>query len=259
MQKNDSKEFLILDTSNIKLNQDLKIEVLEYGKGKHPIIIVDNFLENPEDLVDIIQKHPFPERTSTCKNHPGWRVLCRLEFLNIKFFISAICDKHYNIGEVFKRRESFYGGSEPNIEFQLNLYQGGTPCLLSTILPHTDSAFVAFNLYLNPNEECLGGTDLYTHIPSGLECDLSYTTQSFRSLKEYSILNSTRQEMWSNNYETIHDDIEIENRNHIWKKEFTLEAKYNRLGIYPAYLFHSVGMKKDWYPNKRYSLAGFIL
>jgi len=256
IRKNKTINFTILDTSNIKVNQDLKIEILEYGEKKHPIIIVDDFLQNPEDVVDIIQKHPFPERTHTCETHPGWRVLCRLEFPNIKSFISAICDKHYNVSEVFKRRESFYGSAEPNIEFQLNLYQGGTPCLLRTILPHVDPAYIAFNLYLNPNEECMGGTDLYKHIPSGLDCDLSYISkESFIKSKEYSLLKST---IITDNYWTIHDEDEIKKFDHIWKKEFTLEAKYNRLGIYPSYLFHTVSMKKDWYRNKRYSLAGFI-
>jgi len=253
-------KFNIIDTSHIKVNKNFTVDVIEYGKNKHPVLIIDNFLENPQSILDIIFQYPFPERTVNCNNHPGWRVLCRLQFEDIRIAINHLVEHYYDIGNFVKSRGAFYGLQEPSIEFQFNLYQGGTPCLLSTILPHTDTAFIAFNLYLNSDEECKGGTDLYTHLPSGLESDYSYIFGSkFKDSEEYKILTQTRSAMWNDNYETIHDDFEIEKRSSVWKKELTLEVKFNRLVIYPAYLFHAVGMKKDWYPNKRYSLAGFVL
>lgn len=252
---NDPK-FTFLDTSHIKVNKDFKVTLHEYGKEKHPILSLDNFLENPQDVVDIISKHPFPERNKLNVFHPGWRIPCKLEFEDIKNAITQVCDHYYKLEDYIKNDT----GRELYIDIQFNLYQGGTPCMVTSILPHVDQAFIACNLHLNPDEENMGGTDFYTHVRTGLQADYSYIFgDKFKQTQKYMLLKEEKRAIWFNNYETIHDDFELEKRSDQWKKEFTVEAKFNRLNIYPAYLFHAVGMKKEWYlNNKRYSLVAAV-
>jgi len=248
-------EFTFIDGSHIKVNKDFKTTVHEYGKHKQPILSLDNFLENPEDLVDIITKHPFPHSETMSVSHPGWRISCSIYFQQIKEVIVEVCNEYYNVENFFKEKEKRY----PEIDIQFNLYQGGNPCLLTSVLPHVDDAFLACNLHLNPDSENKGGTDFFVHVPTGLEGDYSLLFgDKVKNTMDYSQLKETRRVCWMNNYQTIHDDYEVDSRQDYWERKFTVEAKFNRLNIYPAYLFHCVGMKKDWYLNKRYSLVAAI-
>jgi len=248
-------EFTFLDTNHIKVNKDFKVKVYEYGKNKHPILSLDNFLENPEDVIDIISKHPFPNSQSLKAYHPGWRVHCLLDFEEIRSSIVEICNHYYDVENYFQKKKN----RTPEIDIQFNLYKGGNPCLLTSVLPHVDDAFIACNLHLNPDNENMGGTDFFSHVPTGLDGDYTFLFgEKFTNSREYLLLKETKRISWMNNYQTIHDDYEVDSRQDYWERKFTVEAKFNRLNIYPAYLFHCVGMKKDWYLNKRYSLVAAI-
>lgn len=49
----------VIDTSEIRVNNQLDVETITLGDDtKHTILVIDNFLENPEDLLSIIEQHP---------------------------------------------------------------------------------------------------------------------------------------------------------------------------------------------------------
>ena len=49
----------VIDTSQVEINENLKLQVLTVGEeAKHTIIVIDDFLKNPESLLSIIEMHP---------------------------------------------------------------------------------------------------------------------------------------------------------------------------------------------------------
>ena len=45
----------------------------------------------------------------------------------------------------------------------------------------------------------------------------------------------------------------------VWEEEHHIQMKFNRLVIYPSYIWHSAVMKKGWYTDMpRISLSGFV-
>ena len=49
----------IVDTDLIEINSYLEIETHEIGN--HKIIVIDNFLKNPEYLLSLMQRHPIED------------------------------------------------------------------------------------------------------------------------------------------------------------------------------------------------------
>ena len=45
----------------------------------------------------------------------------------------------------------------------------------------------------------------------------------------------------------------------VWEEEHHVKMKFNRMIIYPSYMWHSAIMKKGWYKDKpRVSMSGFV-
>ena len=45
----------------------------------------------------------------------------------------------------------------------------------------------------------------------------------------------------------------------VWEEEHHIKMKFNRLVIYPSYIWHSAVMKNGWYKDvPRTSLSGFV-
>jgi len=237
--------FNIVDPESIHINDTLNFQVMEVSDEKHVIVVIDDFLKNPDDLLSILEKVAVPKRKEGEKLYPG--VMGRIPFTfpqickTFSYVASEICEIKTN-----------------RIDLQLNLLKGGEPCSGYSIMPHVDNPnLLAFNLFLNPEEECRGGTSFYNHLPSESNFSLRNISNDFEQGVAFEKQNKTYLEEYNNDDITILDSTLIDNNT--WKEEIMVDMKFNRMVIYPSYYFHSAYIEKDWFTDSpRVTLSGFL-
>jgi hypothetical protein len=236
-----------VDTDLIKINDELELKIEYIPDTDHKIFIIDNFLKNPEDLRDIASKQLFEKITENENGHPSWVSITNLKFNQITKTAKYITKNYYGASEEDKFK----------VLYQFNLFEGGTPCNYTSILPHTDNSFFAFQIYLNLPEECEGGTNFYKHISSDLDHNAEYFDPEFKRSDKYFELMEHLNEIEQNNFNTILESRQIDPE--VWKNIHGIEMKYNRFVMYPSYVFHSAYIEKEWFQEiKRIGLVGFL-
>jgi len=234
----------IIDSGDIKVNDNLEITEITLGDDyKHTILIIDNFLENPEDLLSIIEQHPIELEWGK------WGHPLNLKLPFIKMIFHHLGMKYFGMPEDAVK-------DPKDIQLQLNLVNGGMPCNYTTIVPHIDPAMLAFSLYLNKDEDCKGGTAFFQHIPSGIDYQIGYFEEPFRKTEKYWQIHETYRKAHKHNYEIEMDTRQLTDD---WAIEYEVEMKFNRFVMHPSYIFHTAYIEKEWFQEeKRVSLAGFI-
>ena len=237
-------EFNFIDTDLIHINDELETNITTIPNTNHIVITIDNFLKNPEDLRDIANKQLFELNPRNKSSLPGWISQTNLKFDQISKTAHYLSDNFYNI-------------LDRSIVFQFNLFQGGFPCKYTSLLPHVDSAFLAFQIYLNDPSECKGGTNFYRHKESGMDHNVGYIDSDFKLTEGYWKFMNHYRETTDNDFNTILDSSQIDPE--IWELTHSVEMKYNRFVMYPSYAFHTAYVEKEWYQeNKRIVLVGFL-
>jgi hypothetical protein len=242
-----------VDSDLIEINNDLKLQISEIGESKHQIIIIDNFLKNPEDLLSIVESFPL-ERNSNKQSGfgAGWHCTLPLKLHQIKQTSQYLALNNYNMSIPNE------GNPHDSIHLQINLLKGGLRCNYTSMVPHIDDAKLAFSIFLNRDEDCMGGTMFYAHKKSGIDYQIGYLNESFSKSDEYWKIYETYRRTKKHDYE-IEYDSRLLDEDDEWEKTFLIESRYNRFIMYPSYLFHSAYVEKEWYQEKyRVSVAGFI-
>jgi len=235
----------VVDTSQVEINENLKLQVLTVGEeAKHTIIVIDDFLKNPESLLSIIETHPI-------EFVPGkWGHPTQLKLPLIRKMFDHFAREYYGITHV--------DDLEEKMRLQFNIVNGGMPCNYTTIIPHIDPAFVAFSLFLNDDAHNQGGTGFYRHKKSGIDYQVGYFDNDFKKTENYWKIYETYRKAKKHDYETILDSRNIQEED--WELQYVVDAKFNRFVMHPGYIFHSAYIEKEWYQDeKRLSLAGFIV
>lgn len=236
--------FSFIDTDLINIQDNLELQITEIPNTNHKVIVIDNFLKNPEDLREIASKQLFEKTPNNKNSHPGWVSLSNLKFNQITKTAEYLADVYYNV-------------INRSIVYQFNLFQGGMPCKYTSLLPHVDSSFFAFQIYLNLPTESQGGTNFYKHIDSGLDHNVEYFDSDFKMTEDYWKFMNHYKEVEENNYNTILDSRQIDPQ--YWQPIHHVEMKYNRFVLYPSYVFHTAYIEKEWYQEeKRVGLVGFM-
>lgn len=235
----------VVDTGNIIVNDNLDIDIITLGDDvKHTILVIDNFLQNPEDLLSIIEQHPLEMQWGK------WGHPINLKLPGIKMVFNYLATNYYGMPKDAVK-------DPKDIQLQLNIVNGGMPCNYTTIIPHIDPAMLAFTLYLNKEEECKGGTSFFQHVPSGIDYQIGYFDEPFKKTEKYWQIHETYRKAHKNDYELEMDTREL---NDDWAIEHDVEMKFNRFVMHPSYIFHTAYIEKEWFQEeKRVSLAGFIL
>lgn len=238
-----------VNTLDIEINDNLKMMIYEVGEEtKHKVLVIDDFLKNPDDLLSIIETHPFDSAIELVK----WGHETHLKFPFIRKAFVGLAKIYYGIDPI---DDSLL---DEKIKLQFNLINGGIQCPNRCIIPHIDQANLAFSLFLNPDGNNPGGTGFYTHVKSGLDYDLSYSDEEFKKTEQYWQIHETYRKAKRDDFETTFDSKNISEED--WKLNFVAECKFNRLIMHPSYMFHTFYIEKDWYnTEKRLSLAGFLL
>ena len=236
-----------VDTDLIEINDNLELEISHIPNTNHKILIIDNFLKNPEELREIAFKQLFEKTPHNKSGNPGWVSVLNLKLNQISKTAEYLTKNYYEVFSIEKFLQTF----------QFNLFEGGMPCKYSSIIPHVDPSFFAFQLYLNLPDECMGGTNFYKHISSRLDHNVEYFDNDFKRTEQYWEYTDYKKEIEQNNYNTILDYRQIDSS--IWELIYEVEMKYNRFVLYPSYIFHSAYIEKEWFQEiKRIGLVGFL-
>ena len=225
---------MIIDTSVFKLNGSSDLSIKSIGNQNNMVIVVDNFLQEPLALAEFLKTIPIQKSEEW---FPGNQLRLNYYFPEFCPFMDGIC-KVYDVDPDEKR-------------FYYNQYDGNLEVLRRSNYPHIDPTItLAFNLYLNPDDEIDGksGTAFYRHKKSGFEF-----RPDFKSKYRYKWfdINTDEDPMEKTEYSPIEDSEDFE----MYHFE---EQKFNRLTIYEGHLFHNLFVEVGkWKQNTRNSLAMF--
>jgi len=237
----------LIDTKSIEINKDFNIEIVNIGiNNLHTILIIDDFLKNPYDLLSILQSYPIEIDETHWWGH---KIDPQLKFPNIRNTLNELAIKYFDITHI----ESVFD----EIALQFNLVPGNKQSWNSQMVPHIDKAYVAGSIFLNEDVDCRGGTAFYKHRNSNIDYEISYVNPAFKETAHYWAIGQTYKTIKKNDYIINFNSKEINSKE--WELYFIANAKFNRFIMHPSYIFHAPYIEKDWYLNKeRVSLAMFI-
>ena len=223
---------MIIDTSVFKLNGSADLQLHSIGNQNNMVITIDNFLEEPLAFKEFLKLIPIQQSEEW---FPGNQLRIHYYFPELVTFMDGIT-KLYDVDPGEKR-------------FYINQYSGNQKVLRRANYPHVDPGItLAFNLYLNQEEDGESGTAFYRHKKTGFEFRPKFESK-YRY--KYFDINSDEDPMEQVQYEPIVDTNDFE-RYHL------VEQKFNRLSIYEGHLFHNLFVEKDkWKDTTRDTFAMF--
>ena len=241
----------IVDDKAHRVSDNLHYEVTRLEN--HPIIVIDDVLENPHAfLEEVVQKLPMqlndintgdPEEV-----FPGYQSKLHISLPEVSYLTGYMIQKLTDFTNI-----------EPNdvqVSYQVNAMHSDREVHRISIQPHVDPAMFATVLYLNPEENIQGGTSFFRHNATGLtnmeKVHMPFKrTEEYWNFKEWIYDFSDKAEDLIDNDTTLIDDV--------WEEEHHIPMKFNRMIIYPSYMWHSAIVRKGWYKDvPRVSMSGFI-
>ncbi len=241
-----------VEPENIKVNPDAIINSKQIGEKNHPVIVVDDFLLDPHKLIsEYVEPTPIVLNTIDSNSlMPGWIGQVSNRFYEIDSAVTQLLDLYTDFDIPDEEIEDHIWN------YQINVIHGGGKCARKCLQPHVDPAMMAFVLYLNEDDQ-QGGTGFYRHSEAG-DMNLENVDKSFKRTSDYWKYKEWQfEKMRDNRDEYIDFDSGL--MDDAWEEYHYEPMKFNRLILYPAYIFHSSIMKIDWYTESpRVSLSGFI-
>lgn len=251
--------FLKIKTKNKKnikekfINDNLDIQVKEIGNGKK-IIMIDNFLKDPKYHLEYIKQNLKKKVSQKNRNYyPGIRIKANHNFnREVHKCVANISHKYYNKKFTqYKVPDHSEGYSIVNF-LNKDLKPG-------SILPHRDcqrlgdykmSGFACVIYFCNTTRE-YNGTAFYE-----MKCPIN--KKIFQTDKKYE-----KEKKILENYDK---NVEycIDKEEHLFKKIYEIDAKINRIIIYPTSYFHQGIINSEYYNDEdnikddRYTYTGFI-
>ena len=126
--------------------------------------------------------------------------------------------------------------------------------------PHVDPAIFATVLYLNPENtlggNIPGGTAFFRHKATGLT-NMENVYTGFRRTEQYWNLKEWIYDFSDKAQDKIDNDISL--IDDVWEEEHHVPMQFNRMIIYPSYMWHTAVCRNGWYNDvPRVSLSGFV-
>lgn len=236
---------MLISRQIFELNDHMDVKVKPVGKGRHKLVLADNFYKHPELVIELASDLYYT--VPMTGNFPGVRAQISLD-------TQPVIEK---IGQLW---------GEDVLPYQYN-YQ---PVIFSAIttnnyrlnvaqrMPHVDEDLTAM-VYLNPPGQCVGGTGLYRHRPTGLERlpvaindEILSLGQKYEINPEYlktpddygHFVNT----LVFNPLFATEENSYINDGNEYWELLELMEMKHNRLVIFDGRMFHS-----QYIPGNRFS------
>ncbi len=203
----------------IKLNPDLKISFSRIGYEEQPLLVIDDLLLNPDELVEMAasSKWSMPNETY----YPG--INAQLPEAYSKTVIEGLRE---HIARAFNIPK--------NQKLIVNGFWGLTTLPLEEFdpwqkIPHYDRAeldHLAMVHYMNKDQK--GGTGFFRHLPTGFESISPNRVQEYRDYVTNWIENGG-DKLLKNYAGNETPDFELFH---------SVPFKYNRIAIYPSYVLH---------------------
>jgi hypothetical protein len=227
---------------NIAAHPDFRIQKLTIGRELAPLIVVDNFVADPDALVDLAAGKSFGDVVSY---YPGLRAKAPLTYQ--QFVLGQL---RAVLGEYFELQAG-------TMRF--------TMCHFSVVttpadklthpqrIPHIDSLFrheLAFVHYLFKKD--LGGTAFYRHRRTGFEfIDQGRQSEYLACVEEEKHGPNKPEAGYINGSTSLYEEVGRQ------------DGLFNRLVVYRRNSLHSGSIRRDFVPdpnprNGRLSINGFL-
>jgi uncharacterized protein (TIGR02466 family) len=238
----DAKPFLFNELFEVR--KDLRVS-LEPIQEKIPTVVIDDFLQKPEEVRDIVGRAP----AANWKHERGGKNFvdyydCRLRF-PIRYPNSMISTAQQVIQQVYK-----VATRPADASVDVNWFMQIKEKRADFAVPHndmTDKARRSFTciLYLNRPEECSGGTAFFRFKKSGsLVLDEPYV----RAINADSRLAETGLDYWGGEAEDW------------WERVGAVDMLPGRLLIFPSEYFHAAyHPQNSFYEFPRLTLAFWMV
>jgi len=221
----------------LAINPHHTVSIQQVGLGQHQIVVVDNFYQHPDDVLQVALTLPYTDRFEIVGNFPGVRASLNLETRELVETLSSLwgCP----LFTFFSPQPVVFQGIKTQ-NYRLNVGQRQ---------PHIDQDITAM-VYLNPADSCTGGTGVYRHRPTGLERvpimpdatirqladQLELSDEFFTSPEGYENFQNS---MIFNPLFSCRSNTYINDGNEYWELLKLIEMRPNRLMIFDGRCFHS--------------------
>jgi hypothetical protein len=266
-----TNDIKIYDTEKVfELNPNMQIEISYISKNKLPLMIIDDFYKNPELVRELLINSPVPSITSSSNGgFPGKRVnLCSFMPQKFQHEYSDILRRYFKLDFHLEHAENAFLGNVFDASGSSDKFNNSTP--------HMDPAVIASIVYLNYDEEKVGGTSIYEHRASGLNFmpasrfHFEWISQRKAKLENRTIsevkeefdkkFNQYRDEMFAKPSDSKEKrDTHILKSNNEWEILATVESKFNRLAGYIGGTLHSAMIDFDELSKKPYKRINQVI
>lgn len=250
-----------VDFGRLALNDEsqFEIDVKKVGDRGYPLLILDNLYREPDYVRDVaLSITPEPPNSS----HPGVRSRIQTDISRLH----EIAWKH--VGEFlgYTPEQAISRSVFDGLSF-MRINRKPEDLTIHQCRPHADPVRIAGVIYLNPNEQCRGGTAFYRHRASNVEeCVLPrnakndpFEKQFIAHAKSIGAFDSYRgfcEEKFQVPYldfvRSILTTIPREKNYPLdsdedWELTQKVEMKFNRFICYPGFLIHSGYYRHEWF------------
>jgi hypothetical protein len=257
---------MIFDYERLQINSesDMDVDLVTVGSHKYPAIVIDNFYKDPDYVRDLALSLIYTDTKGT----PGHDAY-------ISIGLEPICDVVANL------LLASYGGTvKHRIESEWNTHNFIRLCKTENQLdimqckPHVQNAFLVGLIYLNPPEQCRGGTAFYRHKETGLEeivkVDVTAKSKAGRPLYAPSVVkkvfgmgvfNTFTELQKEGRFKTyreminFYEDLMPKEKRYLvdgdddWECFSKFEMEYNRFVCFPGFVLHHAYQRPHWFGN----------
>jgi len=243
------------------------------GKRETPLLIMDDALENVDEVRELALSAPYSNAKIKMSASPGIRCVFKIDWkiapiartffkywfedkLNVKY---PIPDPPISIFTAIDTKEAMSPlQCYPHID--IDWARGQRLGEEGRKHPFVQAHHIAALIYLNKNEECIGGTGIYRH--KKLNTHLITNEEEHKKYKSIQdeLDKGTRLRSGKFLERGVRDtNINME-KNKYYELTEVVEMKYNRLIMYPTCLFHHPIYSPDNFvtPNSRITLTSFM-
>lgn len=221
----------------LAINPDHTVEIHHVGVGRHQVVVVDNFYQHPDEVLQVALNLPYTDRFEIVGNFPGVRATLNINSHQLVETLSSLwgCP----LFNFFSPQPVVFQGIKTQ-NYRLNIGQRQ---------PHIDQDITAM-VYLNPENSCMGGTGLYRHRPTELERVPIFPDSTIRQLADRLELSDeflTSPEGYENFQNSMifnplfacQKNSYINDGNEYWELLKRIDMRSNRLMMFDGRCFHS--------------------
>jgi hypothetical protein len=247
--------------------EDTDIQHIELGEHRYPALVVDGFYRDP----DLVRAFALALRyRAPASMHPGYAALASLPLEPFVSFVYGLLGHWYYASPEAMEKE---GGACQFFRVEQRLHEPPRP---ASSRPHADIQLLSGMVYLTPPDECRGGTSFFRHVETGAQAllpkDLMKGRCPERPSHLWAVDEDCRDRIWRHGgcepYEQALRDGRVSGYDEYfsrimntpgneggyilescegWDLLQTIEMKYNRLVVFPAFLLHSGHLHPEWF------------